>query len=416
MNKFTGLAVSGFTALANLNVAVASDSDIGEFTTRIPETQLFTEDGGILRCDLFFTLPGAEPVVAPKGSGVGQSVPSVVWQYSGLLPVSDYMKTVAIHSVASEGQARPWQQVQKFFYSGLLAEGATEADAKVAFAGAYAFAPRWTLVEFVEVEETNPTYPNTILYDVNYVEPAIKGLSVEDYQTLAQQILDQPDAVSLADIRSVIDAADGGGTGIASTAAVDTGKQETTSGLVSPVGVAAVTSLFVPDSVSDVEPIFSDSATDGRVGKDAVTETALVVAALDNPSSFGIKTSGNGSLVLGDQRLVSKSSDGSLPDTAKNAPLPELPETIIIEAPQTLVLEPAAEAVPELIPEAIPEEVTETAGSVMAEVVGAPDAGDTQETQTSVEELNPEVTVTDEWVTLPDGTIVLRDIEKLASE
>jgi len=126
MKKFTGLAVTGITALANLNVAVASDDDIGEFTTRVAETELFSEDGGILRCDLSFSVPGATPVVAPKGSGVGQSVPSVVWQYSGLLPVSDYMKTVAIHSVATEGQARPWQQVQKIFYSGLLTEGATE--------------------------------------------------------------------------------------------------------------------------------------------------------------------------------------------------------------------------------------------------------------------------------------------------
>jgi len=397
MIKTIGLSVTGLTVLANLSVASAAGDEIGEFATLVPETRLFTGDNGnILRCDLFFSLPGSEPVVAPKGSDIDQSVPSVVWQYSGLLPVSDYLKTVAIHSVSTEGQNRPWQQVQKYFYSGLRAEGATDADAKVAFAGAYAFAPRWTLVEFVEVEENNTIYPDSVLFDVNYIEPATKGLSVADYQALSQQILDRPDKVSLEDIRGVVDAADNGELTAEKIAALGDEKRDPVFASVPTVGVAAVTSLFVPRSVSGVsQPVFNDRASD----TEAPSASATTLPASDEDVPFiGIKTSFNGMVLLGNQQPVNKVGDSSLPGPAAAAPLQEPPETI--ESPQSSVSKPLLET----------EGVTEEAEVVIASNI------EVQREQTSVEDLNPAITAADEWVTLADGTIVLRDIERLVSE
>ena len=405
MIRTIGLSVTGLTVLANLSVATAASDEIGEFATLVPETRLFTGDNGsILRCDLFFSLPGSEPVVAPKGYDIDQSVPAVVWQYSGLLPVSDYLKTVAIHSVSTEDQTRPWQQVQKYFYSGLRAEGATEADAKVAFAGAYAFAPRWTLVEFVEVEENNTIYPDSVLFDVNYIEPATKGLSVADYQALSQQILDRPDKVSLEDIRDVVNAADEGELTAEKIAALGDEKRDPVFASVPSVGVAAVSSLFVPRSVADgAQPVFNDRATDTEAEK----PTATLPTTEEDAPFIGIKTSSNGMVLLGNQQPVNKIGDGLLLNTAEEEPLQDAPETI--ESPQSSVSEPELETVTEVAAE---ESVDVP---VMAEVVIASNF-DVQDNQTSVEDLNPAITASDEWVTLADGTIVLRDIERLVSE
>ena len=98
--------------------------------------------------------------------------------------------------------------MQSFFYNGLRAEGAGDAHAKVAFAGAYAFAPRWPLVEFTKVIEDEILKSESVLYDVSYIQPPLKGLTLEEYRTLAAEIVDQPEGFSLQDIRVVVDAAD----------------------------------------------------------------------------------------------------------------------------------------------------------------------------------------------------------------
>ena len=188
-----------------MNLTTAADQ--GAYTTRVAEDELFI-DGRELRCDLFFCANGAVQQVAPRGTKVKQELQPVVWQFSGLLPVSDYLRTVAIHSVATEQKVRPWQDVQKTFYDGLLVEGANDADAKIAFAGAYAFAPRWSLVEFTEVEEDSTEYPGTTLFSVSYTETPAQGMSVEDYRALALKILMRPEALSLQDIRETVDKVD----------------------------------------------------------------------------------------------------------------------------------------------------------------------------------------------------------------
>lgn len=200
-------AVLSYTSLQ----AAHHQSGVGEYSTRVQESRLFSEsDGGTtLRCDLFFTSADGKTAVAEKGSQVTQQVPPFVWQYSGLLPISDYIKTVAIHSAATHHKIERWQDVQHTFYNGLKAEGVEDMDAKIAFAGAYAFAPRWPLVELVEITD-ELKMPDTRLYSVAATGPAQKGLGIDDYRALSRDIMDNPQDVTLSDIRGIVDAADAG--------------------------------------------------------------------------------------------------------------------------------------------------------------------------------------------------------------
>ena len=199
-----GLTVSSPDAIGNQH-----QQCVGEYTTRVRESQLFLDDGTKLRCDLFFSTPDGKTAVAKKDSIIAQQVPAFVWQFSGLLPISDWLKTVAIHSVATDQKIERWQSVQTTFYHGLRAEGAAKADAKIAFAGAYAFAPRWPYVELVEIPDEQ-NIPDTILYAVEVTNAARKGLSIDDYRAMSRDILENHKNISLQDIRSTVDAVDAG--------------------------------------------------------------------------------------------------------------------------------------------------------------------------------------------------------------
>ncbi len=386
MSKFIGLPtlVVPLVAVGLATVGLTSASaNFGEYTTRVPEGRLFINGGRILRCDLFFSVPGAEPVVAPKGSELKQTVPPVVWQYSGLLPVSDYLKTVAIHSVSSADKVRPWQDVQATFYNGLRVEGVDDADAKIAYAGAYAFAPRWPLVEFVEVAEEIVVYPDTVLYKVEYIQPNMKGLSLEDYRTLALQILKQPENVSLDDIRGVIDVAD------ASKVKTD------------------------------------ERASLGGIGNQ------------ESGSFEGIKVSGNGVVMRKDQRMVTNNQDHKRSKGAEKVAEPiekmmdglavAIPELPIVDQENTVdqdVIAPVAEAMDEILVDSLESDVMESDSKPMkSENVIFEDS------ETMLKEQDIMVTDAgammdtgalkgpqDDWIIMPDGSMVLRSIERLVSE
>jgi len=210
--SFAGaIAVTLAIGLSHTSVQAAHHKaeNLGKYMTRVQESRLFIDGGARLRCDLFFSTPGGDVSVARKDSLIAQQVPAFVWQYSGLLPVSDYLKTVAIHSVATDQKIERWQDVQNTFYKGLRAEGVADADAKIAFAGAYAFAPRWPFIELVAIPDEQ-SIPDTELYSVEVTGPAKKGLSVEEYRAMATDILESPENVTLQDIRGIVDAVDAG--------------------------------------------------------------------------------------------------------------------------------------------------------------------------------------------------------------
>lgn len=383
MNKFPGLPVwaapVAVVGLATLGLTGAS-ANYGKYTTRVPESRLFINGGRILRCDLFFSAAnGGVQQIAPKGSRLNQSVPPVVWQYSGLLPVSDYLKSVAIHSVATDNKVRPWQDVQATFYDGLRTEGADMADAKIAFAGAYAFAPRWPLVQFVEVEEQEIVYPNTVLYEVEYVQPQMKGLSLEEYRKLALKILNQPQSVSIHDIRDAIDTAD-----------ITRNKSRERASL---------------GGIGD--PMAGDMA-----GINATTETSEGIFS-------GIKAM-LGSLKSGDEGVVSsihKNSKGEkVAESLQNAGsvVVEIPELVVAQdlLSEDATLSAAESDVEKATVESIVlDNVTLTSKKVDALLLDEKDM-----ILASGPELMALDGPQDDWITLPDGSMVLRSIQKLVSE
>lgn len=197
----TALLIAGLSSASVL-------SGIGTFTAGVPEDQLFIEEGKVLAGDLIYHLPNGNKVVAPKGFELTQTLPPVVWQYAGLLPVTDYLKPAAIHSVSSERQDRSWKEVQNNFYNGLLVEGADNTDAKIAYAGAYAFAPRWSSIEFVEDSDAGDTSAVGTVFKIEHTQPSQQGMTIESYRDLSLQILQQTNEISLQDIQMAIDATD----------------------------------------------------------------------------------------------------------------------------------------------------------------------------------------------------------------
>ncbi len=388
MSKFIGQPAMGIpltmgiplmaVALSAVGLTIgltSASANLGEYTTRVPESRLFVNGGRILRCDLFFSAPGISPAVAPKGSELMQSVPPVVWQYSGLLPVSDYLKTVAIHSVASDEKIRPWQEVQSLFYSGLRAEGAYDADAKIAYAGAYAFAPRWPLVELKEVVEEEIIYPDTVLYEVQYTAPKMKGLSLEDYRALALQILDQPDAVTLDDIRSVVDSADAANVKVRERASL------------------------------------------GGIGNTNTGSFEGIKGGLK-----GIKTNNDGTVRLSNEGILANSGDASTTEARKVASVDtemlgkesgvevSIPEALTADQ-ETAVKETLAESSVSDIETMVGKEIF-SLDEELSEVVEKPQDTMVKDTSDVMQLEGPQ----DEWIMLPDGSMVLRSIERLLSQ
>ncbi len=295
--RFTALAIA---VSANVGSSYAAQHSFGTYSTRVAESRLFVGDKvTTLRCDLFFSVgENNGTLVAPKGSVVKQTVPRFVWQYSGLLPVSDYLKTVALHSVGSDKRERSWQDVQQTFYNGLRAEGASESDAKIAYAGAYAFAPRWALVQLVDI--TIPERDKeTRLYQVKETPAVEKGVSIAEYQELARDILMDPQRVSLQDIRGVIDAAD----------AVNQVKQEKSS-------FGSLFSSEDKDSKDPAEDLFIDKAARNQPVMD---KPAMDIEALEEKASVVLTSTGDGVIVGIDQALL---SEGSPPAVKQEAVQP----------------------------------------------------------------------------------------------
>ena len=404
MNKNNGIPAVGIAILLVVSVAGEADHIVqGEYKTLVAEDRLFVEDGRVLRCDLFFSTTGMDTVVAPKGSTIVQSVPQIVWQFSALLPVSKYRKTSAIHSVSTDEKIRPWQDVQNTFYKGLLVEGATDMDAKIAFAGAYSFSPRWTLVELIKVDEAVPPYPDTELYSVEYIRPAIKGMTLDGYRRLALDILRQPEEFTLDDIKSVVDAA---------------------------------------DSLKDVSDESASLAGDVSTNEDAASNESTpesgfaprVVIEMSEDSApaagdAGIATGANGTLLQSSSEIVVKTGDDELPTKPEKVaegasvvvPIPDVESTSVVvpipDAEDTSVVVPVTAA-------DVPNADTESAETVSAsrdfvenEILSSRSSErSSRSTLSSSGALTPrsaaELEALDgpenEWATLPDGTLVLR--------
>ena len=394
MSKSIGLPVVGATLLIFVALANASDhSNLGMYTPSVSEGRLFTNNGIILRSDLQFSAPGLDSVVARKGSELEQTIPPVVWQYSGLLPVSDYLKTAVIHSYSSNEKIRPWQEVQSTFYTGLRVEGAVDGDAKIAFAGAYAFSPRWSLVQFTEVEEEIIVYPDTILYDVEYIHPLKQGMSLEEYRSLALKILQDPDSVSLENIRGVIDAAD---------AAKENAKEEKVS---DSAGAGNNTIANADQSNSDEEVEADAKAQDTQTEDDEGTVKSGSGAPLKSSGNVNINISGkiNNATIAG----------------AETSAIAQLTQPALLPVEVSIPVEVAI-PVEVVVDQSIEGTATWAATDLKDFVLITASEAPKKQSVPKPKLLLPEGRPIDEpegrednWVLLPDGTLVLEDVERL---
>ncbi len=447
--------VAGMSTAATVLIAgMAGASDrvtqlitAAKYSAAVSDDKLFLENGRALRADLYFSVPGKRAIVAPEGTELDQNLPPVVWQYSGLLPVDDYLKTVAIHTFSSSSQDRSWQEVQQNFYHGLLAEGAKEIDAKIAYAGAYAFAPRWTLVELIEVEEAQPKYPDTVLYRVQYTEPSDASISEEKYRDLSLQILQQ-EILALHDIQTVIDESE-----MTQANARDrvpqAGVGELASNSQVPVtvkdGLAVQTSQGIEEASNTAE--LNSVATDAGVGVDITGEAELAGIAV----AGGALKQNNGTIVGGVAGVPV-----SLPDVLDKA----APEQGVAEKKRVATAEPNSlestsdvvthsrdifpgETIPvqkvklqnaesAAVPASVPDnrlKADRNAGAPMprnelfyddstganASIEAAAVVGE-RVTAEVVEAPQPTNGLPDQWVAMPDGSLVLQSVGKLVSE
>ena len=397
MSKTIGLSVLGVTSLAFVAITNASDhSNLGMYTPSVSEAKLIS-NGNILRRDLQFSVPGSESVVAREGSELKQTVPSVVWQFSALLPVNDYIKTAVIHSTSSDEKIRSWQDVQNTFYTGLRVEGALDSDAKIAYAGAYAFSPRWALVQFTEVEEEVTVFPDTILYKVDYIQAQEKGMTLDEYRALALKILQEPESVSLENIRSVVDAAD------AAKASEGNGPDST-----SEIGNAkADPGQSKPDDVL-AEAQTDDSLVDGQTASQAETSTDSTSTDSNSEDEQGTIKSGSGDPLKsgGDVNInISGKINSSTIVVSQSGTVAQLTQPVEL-VPAAL----AGHAV------TLPTEETATWEAADLEefvLINANQAPTTQPPEPQGLEINLKDYLDDDWVTKPDGSLVLKDIDRL---
>lgn len=84
--------------------------------------------------------------VVPAGAVVdGRSLPTLFVKLVGRPFESNFRKTALVYDYAVKSQERSWEESQRMFYDGLLAEGVIPAEAKVMYMLLNATGPRWEI-------------------------------------------------------------------------------------------------------------------------------------------------------------------------------------------------------------------------------------------------------------------------------
>lgn len=146
---------------------------------------------------------------APSGSTVdGASIPQFAWSIIGGPFEGKYRNASVIHDVACVEKSRPWEQVHRAFFTGMLASGVSPAKAKTMYGAVYHFGPRWAVREQIKQTITETIMETTcvdgpffmpmcrsvpkqvsreIITDVA-IPPAPYTLSREAFERLAEEI------------------------------------------------------------------------------------------------------------------------------------------------------------------------------------------------------------------------------------
>ena len=132
--------------LAGCAIPVPGGADNGKFVGQVVAQWL--DDGRKMKLvePFGYIDPTGLSWDAPIGSVVdGASIPQVAWSVIGGPFEGKYRNASVIHDVACEQRLRPWPDVHRNFYYGMLASGVDEKLAKVMYGAVYQFGPRWSL-------------------------------------------------------------------------------------------------------------------------------------------------------------------------------------------------------------------------------------------------------------------------------
>lgn len=156
-----------------------------------PQVEL-SQDGRTLKLLRAFTFTDARQVrwVAPRDWVVdGASIPKPFWSFLGGPLEGLYRDASIIHDYYCDTKTRPWKQVHRAFYEGMIARGLPAAQAKLMYFAVYRFGPRWeqkvTRVPGVSFSGTAIMVEQTVVIDLpppEYDDAIVAG---------AQALIDQ---------------------------------------------------------------------------------------------------------------------------------------------------------------------------------------------------------------------------------
>ncbi len=106
----------------------------------------FSGDGRRVTLLRAFTFTDDREVVwtVPRNAVVdGASIPKPFWSLIGGPFEGFYRDASIIHDYYCERKSRPWKQVHRVFYDGMIARGVALPQAKLMYFAVYKFGPRW---------------------------------------------------------------------------------------------------------------------------------------------------------------------------------------------------------------------------------------------------------------------------------
>lgn len=131
-------------AAGGAGTALAAPSPYGRFIGGVAAS--WDLDGRHMRLlqPFGYVGPGGDEWPVPKGATVdGASIPRPVWALIGGPFEGRYRNASVVHDWYCDVRTRPWREVHRMFFNGMLAAGVSESQARLMYYAVYAGGPRW---------------------------------------------------------------------------------------------------------------------------------------------------------------------------------------------------------------------------------------------------------------------------------
>jgi len=185
--KSFAVAVLGATALAS-----AVHAQGGQFSGN--PIVILNDDGRTLTLTQPFSYKDFAGVTwkVPAGKRVdGASIPQPFWTFIGGPLEGKYRNASIIHDYYCDEKTRPWRDVHRIFYEGMLTGGVEKTQAKLMYYAVYKFGPRWDIRK-IKVPMSSFSGPPVLVereiaiplpspeYDADQVQAAIDLIATSD--------------------------------------------------------------------------------------------------------------------------------------------------------------------------------------------------------------------------------------------